>query len=103
MNSKFEVSPVDMEGAAIALISHQHRIPFLAFKALHDEISQEEILISSTTKSSSFNDDNKDDDDTEEMKSKLFLLMIENCVKVTIEFMIKYSHINYDNIPINFS
>ncbi|XP_026447745.1 bark storage protein A-like [Papaver somniferum] len=36
LNSKFHVSSCDMEGAAIALVCHQHYIPFLGFKALHD-------------------------------------------------------------------
>lgn len=33
---KFKVSPVEMESAAIALICHQQRLPFLTFRALSD-------------------------------------------------------------------
>ncbi|XP_058075669.1 bark storage protein B-like [Magnolia sinica] len=36
LNSKFKVSPVDMESAAIALIAHQQKLPFIAFRALSD-------------------------------------------------------------------
>ncbi|XP_057776025.1 bark storage protein A [Salvia miltiorrhiza] len=33
---KFQVSPVEMESAAVALICHQQRIPFITFRALSD-------------------------------------------------------------------
>ncbi|XP_047952010.1 bark storage protein A-like [Salvia hispanica] len=33
---KFEVSPVEMESAAVALICHQQRVPFITFRALSD-------------------------------------------------------------------
>ncbi|CAJ1973881.1 unnamed protein product [Sphenostylis stenocarpa] len=33
---KFEVSPVDMESASVALICLQQRVPFIAFRALSD-------------------------------------------------------------------
>ncbi|XP_058075670.1 bark storage protein A-like [Magnolia sinica] len=36
LNSKFKVTPVDMESAAIALASHQHKVPFIVFRALSD-------------------------------------------------------------------
>lgn len=34
--NKFEVSPVDMESASVALICHQQRVPFIAIRALPD-------------------------------------------------------------------
>lgn len=34
--NKFEVSPVDMETASVALICLQQRIPFIAIRALSD-------------------------------------------------------------------
>lgn len=34
--NKFEVSPVDMESASVALICLQQRVPFIAFRALSD-------------------------------------------------------------------
>ncbi|KAG5031106.1 hypothetical protein JHK82_014721 [Glycine max] len=34
--NKFEVSPVDMESASVALICHQQRVPFIAIRALSD-------------------------------------------------------------------
>ncbi|KAL8499210.1 hypothetical protein ACS0TY_022256 [Phlomoides rotata] len=33
---KFQVSPVEMESAAIALVCHQQRVPFIIFRALSD-------------------------------------------------------------------
>lgn len=33
---KFKVSPVEMESAAVALICHQQRVPFITFRALSD-------------------------------------------------------------------
>ncbi|XP_075522510.1 bark storage protein A [Primulina tabacum] len=33
---KFEISPVDMESAAVALIAYQQRVPFITFRALSD-------------------------------------------------------------------
>ncbi|KAH6831159.1 Phosphorylase superfamily protein, partial [Perilla frutescens var. hirtella] len=33
---KFKVSPVEMESAAVALICHQQRLPFITFRALSD-------------------------------------------------------------------
>lgn len=33
---KFKVSPVDMESASVALICHQQRVAFIAFRALSD-------------------------------------------------------------------
>lgn len=33
---KFNISPVEMESAAVALISFQHRIPFIVIRALSD-------------------------------------------------------------------
>lgn len=34
--AKFEVSPVDTESAAVALICYQQRVPFITFRALSD-------------------------------------------------------------------
>lgn len=36
LNKKFKVSPVDMESAAVALVCHQQRVPFVVFRALSD-------------------------------------------------------------------
>ncbi|KAK9102746.1 hypothetical protein Sjap_020000 [Stephania japonica] len=36
LHSKFNVTPIDMESASVALVSHKHRIPFIAFRALSD-------------------------------------------------------------------
>ncbi|KAL6006183.1 hypothetical protein ACLOJK_040229 [Asimina triloba] len=36
LNTEFQVSPADMESAAVALISHQKKVPFIAFRALSD-------------------------------------------------------------------
>ncbi|KAK9148625.1 hypothetical protein Scep_007382 [Stephania cephalantha] len=36
LHSKFNVTPIDMESASVALVSHQHRTPFIAFRALSD-------------------------------------------------------------------
>ncbi|KAL1562225.1 bark storage protein A-like [Salvia divinorum] len=33
---KFKVSPVEMESAAVALVCHQQRLPFITFRALSD-------------------------------------------------------------------
>ncbi|KAH6757640.1 hypothetical protein C2S51_038788 [Perilla frutescens var. frutescens] len=33
---KFKVSPIDMESAAVALVCHQQRVPFVIFRALSD-------------------------------------------------------------------
>ncbi|KAH6835830.1 Phosphorylase superfamily protein [Perilla frutescens var. hirtella] len=34
LNKKFKVSPIDMESAAVALVCHQQRVPFVIFRAL---------------------------------------------------------------------
>ncbi|PIN00490.1 Adenosylhomocysteine nucleosidase [Handroanthus impetiginosus] len=36
LNNKFNVSPVDMESAAVALICYQQRVPFIIIRALSD-------------------------------------------------------------------
>eukprot|EP00262_Sarcandra_glabra_P018434 TRINITY_DN661_c0_g1_i10.p1 TRINITY_DN661_c0_g1~~TRINITY_DN661_c0_g1_i10.p1 ORF type:complete len:344 (+),score=60.35 TRINITY_DN661_c0_g1_i10:181-1212(+) len=36
LNSKFNVTPIDMESAAVALVCHQQRTPFIAFRSLSD-------------------------------------------------------------------
>ncbi|KAI3775528.1 hypothetical protein L1987_50107 [Smallanthus sonchifolius] len=36
LNSRFNVTPIDMESAAVALICYQQKIPFLAIRALSD-------------------------------------------------------------------
>ncbi|KAM0018141.1 putative adenosylhomocysteine nucleosidase [Helianthus debilis subsp. tardiflorus] len=36
LNSKFNVTPIDMESAAVALICFQQKIPFIAIRALSD-------------------------------------------------------------------
>lgn len=36
LNSKFDATPVDMESAAVALVCFQHKIPFIAIRALSD-------------------------------------------------------------------
>ncbi|CAH1418830.1 unnamed protein product [Lactuca virosa] len=36
LNSKFNVTPIDMESAAVALICYQQKIPFIAIRALSD-------------------------------------------------------------------
>ncbi|KAF6164449.1 hypothetical protein GIB67_025275 [Kingdonia uniflora] len=36
LSAKFNVTPIDMESAAVALVCHQQRIPFIAFRALSD-------------------------------------------------------------------
>nr|XP_043624020.1 bark storage protein A [Erigeron canadensis] len=36
LNTKFNVTPIDMESAAVALICHQQKIPFIAIRALSD-------------------------------------------------------------------
>ncbi|KAI3802907.1 hypothetical protein L1987_31054 [Smallanthus sonchifolius] len=36
LNSKFNVTPIDMESAAVALICYQQKIPFLVIRALSD-------------------------------------------------------------------
>ncbi|KAI3696673.1 hypothetical protein L6452_29135 [Arctium lappa] len=33
---KFNISPVEMESAAVALVSYQHRVPFIVLRALSD-------------------------------------------------------------------
>jgi nucleoside phosphorylase len=36
LNSKFNITPIDMESAAVALVCHQQQIPFIAIRALSD-------------------------------------------------------------------
>lgn len=36
LRSKFEVTPIDMESAAVALVSLQRQVPFITFRALSD-------------------------------------------------------------------
>ncbi|KEH27142.1 bark storage-like protein [Medicago truncatula] len=36
LNSKFDATPTDMESAAVALVCFQHKIPFIAIRALSD-------------------------------------------------------------------
>ncbi|KAL6006186.1 hypothetical protein ACLOJK_040232 [Asimina triloba] len=36
LHSKFQATPIDMESAAIALTSRQHKVPFIFFRALSD-------------------------------------------------------------------
>ncbi|KAL7159341.1 hypothetical protein ABFS83_01G020800 [Erythranthe nasuta] len=36
LHDKFHVSPVDMESAAVALICHQQKVPFITFRSLSD-------------------------------------------------------------------
>ncbi|KVH93892.1 hypothetical protein Ccrd_004062, partial [Cynara cardunculus var. scolymus] len=36
LSTKFNVTPIDMESAAVALICHQQKIPFIAIRALSD-------------------------------------------------------------------
>jgi nucleoside phosphorylase len=36
LNSKFDVTPTDMESAAVALVCFQQKIPFIAIRALSD-------------------------------------------------------------------
>lgn len=36
LNSKFDVTPTDMESAAVALVCLQHKKPFIAIRALSD-------------------------------------------------------------------
>jgi nucleoside phosphorylase len=36
LNSKFDVTPIDMESAAVALVCFQQKIPFIAIRALSD-------------------------------------------------------------------
>ncbi|KAG9456119.1 hypothetical protein H6P81_000627 [Aristolochia fimbriata] len=40
LNSQFQVGPVDMESAAISLISHQMKMPYLALRALSDQAGE---------------------------------------------------------------
>ncbi|XP_022731073.1 bark storage protein A [Durio zibethinus] len=36
LNSKFNATPIDMETAAVALVCHQQKMPFIAFRSLSD-------------------------------------------------------------------
>lgn len=36
LHSKFNITPIDMESAAVALVCHQQQIPFIAIRALSD-------------------------------------------------------------------
>lgn len=36
LNSKFDVTPIDMESAAVALVCLQQKTPFIAFRSLSD-------------------------------------------------------------------
>ncbi|XP_077210912.1 bark storage protein A-like isoform X2 [Tasmannia lanceolata] len=36
LNTKFNVTPIDMESGAVALVCHQQQTPFIAFRALSD-------------------------------------------------------------------
>jgi len=36
LNMKFDATPTDMESAAVALVCFQHKIPFIAIRALSD-------------------------------------------------------------------
>lgn len=36
LNSKFNVTPIDMESSAVALVCLQNKTPFIAFRALSD-------------------------------------------------------------------
>lgn len=36
IHNKFNVSPVDMESASVALVCHQQRVPFITIRALSD-------------------------------------------------------------------
>ncbi|KAF9615544.1 hypothetical protein IFM89_029791 [Coptis chinensis] len=67
LHSKFQVSLVDMESAAIALITHQQNIPFIAFRAINGPAEE------SSSKS---------------MDTHIFFsLFIENCLKVLTSFV----------------
>ncbi|MCL7036851.1 hypothetical protein MKW94_005258 [Papaver nudicaule] len=138
--SKFHVSSCDMEGAAIALVCHQHYIPFLGFKALYDEcVAPTPAQPPSSPPSSSPplphisppdspSPDSPPHDSPSpspppshsssssrslspsffssfpspfsspslshitEDKSSIYDLLIDNCIKVTTEFVTKHSH-----------
>lgn len=36
IRSKFNVTPVDMESAAVALVCRQHKMPFITFRSMSD-------------------------------------------------------------------
>jgi nucleoside phosphorylase len=36
LKSNFDATPTDMESAAVALVCYQHKLPFIAFRALSD-------------------------------------------------------------------
>ncbi|KAI3996023.1 hypothetical protein MKX01_037520 [Papaver californicum] len=139
--SKYQVSSCDMEGAAIALVCHQHYIPFLGFKALHDEYaaptpaqppssspspatspppssspspapsypsSSHSLSPSFFPHPSAFSSSSPTPEDhaavIAEEKSSIYGLLIENCIKVTHEFITKYSHDHMsDDVPMSSS
>ena len=60
LNLKFDATPTDMESAAVALVCFQHKIPFIAIRALSDSagggsaLSNESSIYSSLASQNAF-------------------------------------------------